>query len=159
MKTCQYRNHLENLQPWYWVWMWVGSSHSPGRTRAQEFTGKSQQKKSEPWSLAGTRCCPCVTNAFCSSLALIRKVLVSQLVCSCLNGSELLQCDAKNPTPLEKKKFPPLLSFVNTLSVTEVWGKEMQGWTLAFIARKSSNLFQLTLQGFPFWKPKRKNGV
>lgn len=109
MKTCQYRNHLENLQPWYWVWMRVGSPHSPGRTQAQEFTGKSQQKKSEPLPLAGTRCCPCVTNAFCSSLALIRKVLVSQLVCSCLNGSELLQCDAKKTHSIRKEKVSPFV--------------------------------------------------
>jgi len=53
----------------------------PGHAQAQELTDKSQQKNQESQSLVGTRCCPCVTIAFCPSVALIRKVLVSQSVC------------------------------------------------------------------------------
>lgn len=127
---------------------------SPKSTQKQEFIGKSQQKN-ESLALVGT-----IPASLCQQMpfsALWLWTEKSLLISQCDLG--LMIQNHYNVMPKispREKKAASLLSFMMALSMDEVWKKEKQGWHLAFMARKFVYLFLVTLQGFLFWKSKRK---
>lgn len=125
MKTSQYRYHLENLQSWSWVWMCMQCSLSPGPPQAQELAGRSQEKKQSVLSLSGNK-----------TPSLSHKMPFDPLWCG--SGKSLLvrwfvatTMWCKKISLMGRKKKPSFLSFVNILSMNEVWEKCRAGpWLL-----------------------------